>query len=69
MFAYYVAAVIMLHLKLEPRIAVTECEPPQGIFPAIAEYLVESGRCERAFAAALISLAAKGYLPIHQEKE
>jgi transglutaminase-like putative cysteine protease len=59
LFAYYVRAVTTLRLRLERRIAVTEYEPPQGISPAIAAYLVESGRCERAFAAALVSLAEK----------
>jgi len=37
--------------------------------PAVAAYLFENGRCERAFAAAMVSLAAKGYIRIVQVKD
>ncbi|MFZ0637751.1 MAG: hypothetical protein WAM08_19680 [Candidatus Acidiferrales bacterium] len=47
----------------------TRYEPPQGISPAVAAYLVDNGRPERAFASALVSLAAKGYIHIEQRKD
>ena len=35
----------------------------------MAAFLVENGRCERAFAAALVSLAARSYICIQQKKD
>jgi hypothetical protein len=67
--AYYAVATIVVHWSLKRNIGVTRYEPPQGTSPGVAAYLMESGRCERAFAAALISLAAKGYIEIQQKKD
>jgi uncharacterized protein (TIGR04222 family) len=39
-------------------------EPPEAVSPAAAAFLVESGRYERAFSAALVSLAAKDYMRV-----
>lgn len=39
-------------------------EPPSGISPSLAAYLIENGRSERALAAGLISLSESGYLTI-----
>jgi Predicted membrane protein (DUF2207) len=66
-FAYYLAVAIALHWRPARRIAVTSYEPPRGISPALAAYLFENGRYERAFAAALVSLAAAGFLKIYEE--
>src|SRR5580704_2765192 len=68
-FAYYVAVAIALHWRPIRKAEVTSYEPPPGISPAVAAYLFENGRCERAFAAALASLAVKGYLEIRQRKD
>jgi hypothetical protein len=67
--AYYAVATMVVHWSLKRNIGVTRYEPPQGISPGVAAYLMENGRCERAFTAALISLAAKGYLEIQQKKD
>ena len=67
--AYYILMTVVLHWRPQRRVTVARYEAPHGISPAIAAYLVESGRCERAFAAALVSLAAKGFLTIQQDKE
>jgi Predicted membrane protein (DUF2207) len=67
--AYYAVATVVLHWSSRRSVGVTRYEPPQGISPGVAAYLMEGGRCERAFAAAVISLAAKGYLEIRQKKD
>src|SRR5277367_6276058 len=48
---------------------VTRYDPPAGVSAALAGYLRDNGSCERAFAAALVSLASKGYLQIRQHKD
>lgn len=67
--ACYSVATMVVHWSLKRNVGVTRYEPPQGISPGVAAYLMEAGRCERAFAAAVISLAAKGYLEIRQKKD
>ncbi|HEV2298239.1 MAG TPA: hypothetical protein VGR72_06960 [Candidatus Acidoferrales bacterium] len=42
----------------------TRYEPPAGISPSMAAYLSENGECALAFAAGIISLAARGYVRI-----
>jgi hypothetical protein len=58
-------------LKWGPRqaVRVTHYEPPRGISATIAATLVENGRCERSFATAIVSLAAKGYVKVLQEAD
>ncbi len=65
---FYVVNVIALRWTPK-KTTVTQYDPPQGVSPALAGYLRENGRCERAFAAALVSLASKGYLRIGQQKD
>jgi hypothetical protein len=64
---FYIVVGIALRWRPNRSIHVTRYEPPEGITPAIAAFLVESGRCERSFAAALISLAARQHLKILQK--
>jgi hypothetical protein len=66
-FVYFLIVTTVLHWKSAHAVDVTRYEPPQGISPVLAAFLIENGRCERAFAAALISLAAKGFLRIHED--
>jgi hypothetical protein len=66
---YYMAMAVALRWRPQRRVSVTRYEPPSRISPAVAAYLFENGRCERAFAAALVSLAAKGYIRIVQKKD
>ncbi len=68
-FVYYTLATIALHWNSRRDIGVTRYEPPEGISPGVAAYLIESGRSERAFAAALISLATKGFLEVQQQDD
>jgi hypothetical protein len=64
-FLYYLAAAVLW--RWAPRQPIpTAYEPPAGASPALAAYLFENGRCERAFAAGLAALAVEGYLEIRQ---
>jgi hypothetical protein len=63
---YFLIVTISLHWKSAHMVDVTRYEPPADVSPALAAFLIENGRCERAFAAALISLAAKEFLRIHE---
>jgi uncharacterized membrane protein YgcG len=49
------------------RIVIPEYEAPKGQSPASMRYLIEMGYDDNTFAAAVLSLAVKGYLRIEQE--
>jgi hypothetical protein len=66
-FVYFLVVAIALHWKSAHTVDVTRYEPPENVSPALAAYLIENGRCERAFAAAIISLGSKGFLRIHED--
>jgi hypothetical protein len=66
---YYVVLCVLFRLRAPRNIGVTKYEPPRGISPAVAATLMENGRYERAFASALVSLSAKGFLEIGQDKD
>jgi hypothetical protein len=66
-FLYYTAAAIFVHWRRARPIGVTKYEPPPNTSPALAAFLYENGKCERAFAAAIVSLAVKGFLEIQQK--
>jgi hypothetical protein len=68
-FAYYLLATVAFRWRWRTGVTVTKYEPPQGISPAIAAFLWERGRCERAFAAAFVSAAAKGAVTIQQKED
>jgi Predicted membrane protein (DUF2207) len=68
-FLYYVIMMCLLRRSPGPSTKVIKYEPPPSLSPAIAGYLFENGRSERAFAAALVSLAVKGYLEIQETKD
>jgi hypothetical protein len=65
---FYVGTAVAL--RWTPKATtVTQYDPPDGVSPALAAYLRDNGRYERAFAAALVSLASKGYLRIRQHED
>ncbi len=66
---YYCIVSFFLRWKPQKTISVAEYGPPAKTSPALAAFLFESGRCERAFAAALVSLASKSYLNILQQTD
>jgi hypothetical protein len=68
-FIAYILAGVSLHWRVQRKVRVTRYDPPQGISPAVTAFLVESGRCERSFAAAIVSLATKGYMRVLQKSD
>jgi hypothetical protein len=65
---FYLGTVIAL--RWTPKTTtVTQYDPPERVTPALAAYLRDNGSFERAFAAALVSLASKGYLRIRQRED
>lgn len=65
----YILVGVGLRWRVQRTVRVTRYNPPLEISPAVAAFLVESGRCERSFAAALVSLATKDYLHILQKSD
>jgi hypothetical protein len=63
---YFTVVAIVFHRRPSRSVGVTRYRPPEGISPAVAACLVENGRAERAFAAVIVSLAAKGALSISE---
>jgi hypothetical protein len=64
---YYLVAVMVIRFPEKPRVVVERYEPPKGVSPAIASWLFEPGDLPRAIAAALMNMAAKGFLRIEQK--
>lgn len=67
--AYFCLVSLALRLRFSRRTRVVKYEPPAGLSPAAATYLLERGVTEKPFAVALVSMAAKGYLRIEQGPE
>jgi hypothetical protein len=65
---FYLSTVIALRWTPK-KTTVIQYDPPLEVSPAMAGYLRDNGRYERAFAAALVSLATKGYLRIRQHED
>lgn len=64
---YYIAAVMVIRFPEKPRVVVERYDPPKGVSPAITSWLFEPGDLPRAIAAALMNMAAKGFLRIEQK--
>jgi uncharacterized protein (TIGR04222 family) len=64
--AYDVLAVLLLRLPRTQHTSVPRYEPPPGASPGVAAWLFDGGELPRAMAAALVNMAAKGYLQIDQ---
>lgn len=58
------AAALLRLSTFAPRSRVVRYEPPSGISASLAAYLKDNGRCERAFATGIISLAEQSQLSI-----
>jgi hypothetical protein len=67
-FVYYAALSVVFRAGSRRSIGVTQYDPPQGISPAAAANLIENGLYERAFVAAIISLASKGFLELQRDE-
>lgn len=60
--------VVSAALRWRPRrgVRVAKYDPPTGISPALAAYLLERGVSDKPFVVAIVNMAAKGYLRIEQ---
>jgi Predicted membrane protein (DUF2207) len=63
--AYFALVVLIVRRPGPQSVSVPRYQPPPGISPAVAAWLLERD-LSRAVAAALVNMAAKGYLKIEQ---
>jgi hypothetical protein len=61
---YFLVVGIALHWRIRHGVRVVRYHPPDGISPAAACYLRESGATEKPFAVAILNMACKGALHI-----
>jgi hypothetical protein len=64
--AYFFVASLVLRWRPRQGVQVAKYEPPAGVSPAAAAYLLERGVGDKPFVVALVNMAAKGYLRIEQ---
>jgi hypothetical protein len=65
-FLYFVIVALAIRVFEPQPVLVAQYNPPKGASPAVAAWLLERGALPRALAAAIVSMAAKGYLKIEQ---
>jgi len=66
--AYFALVVLIVRRPGPQRVSVPRYQPPPGASPAVAAWLLERD-LSRAVAAALVNMAAKGYLKIEQNQD
>lgn len=66
---YFVVVALAPRLFVRQELLVLHYEPPPGASPAVAAWLFERGKLSRALAAAVVNMAAKGYVKIEQSGE
>lgn len=64
--AYYCLAALVLRCRRHRGVRVVKYEPPAGISPAVAAYLLERGVSDKPFVVAIVNMATKGYMRIEQ---
>lgn len=67
--SYFVVVALASRLFVREEVLLPRYEPPPGASPAVAAWLFERGNLSRAVAAAVVNMAAKGYLKIEQSGE
>ncbi len=67
LLVYYLWAWMKVGKDPDEGTIIPRFEPPENLSPAAMRYLIEMGYDNRAFASAIINLAVKGYLTIHEE--
>lgn len=67
--AYFLFVALVLWSFAPQRVLVTRYGPPKGASPGVAAWLLEKGALPRALAAAVVNMAAKGYVHIEQRGE
>lgn len=63
---YFLIVALVLSFFDPKTVVVARYEPPKSASPAVAAWLLERGNLSRAMAAAIVNMAAKGYLKIKQ---
>lgn len=67
--AYFALVALAPRLFDRQEVVVSRYEPPPGASPAVAAWLFERGKLARAMAAAIVNMAAKGYVKIEQSDD
>jgi len=67
LFLYYAVVWIRVGKDPTPGTIIPLFEPPSGYSPAAARYIMNSGFDNKIFAAAIISMAVKGFLEIEED--
>ena len=65
----YLFVIMVAGRRGKPRIAVASYSAPPDISPAVAAWLLARGDMPRAVAAALVNMAAKGYVKLEQSSD
>jgi hypothetical protein len=66
---YYLFVTMVAGRGGKPRVAVASYNAPVDMSPAVAAWLLQRGDMPRAVAAALVNMAAKGYVKIEQSSD
>lgn len=64
---YYAAVWLRVGRDPDQGVIIPRFEPPEGLSPAVLRYISRMGFDHRTFAAALVNMAVKGYLSIHED--
>ena len=64
---YFAAVALLQSLFVPKKTVVTRYEPPAGVSPGVAAWLLDRGKLPRALASAIVSMAAKSYVKIEQD--
>jgi hypothetical protein len=67
--AYFAVLTLMLRRPIASEVSVPSYEPPASVSPGVAAWLLEPGQLSRAIAAALVNMAAKGYVKIENKND
>ncbi|MEJ2491126.1 MAG: DUF2207 domain-containing protein [Desulfuromonadales bacterium] len=67
LLAYYLVAWVLVGRDPEAGLVITRYEPPVGVTPATARFIVRMGYDHKTFASAVVNLAVKGLVEITQE--
>src|SRR5580658_2485427 len=66
---YYLFVTMVAGRGGKPRVAVASYNAPVDMSPAVAAWLLQRGDMPRAVAAALVNMAAKGYVKLEQSSD
>jgi hypothetical protein len=66
--AYFVLAALVVHWPGPAHVSVPRFQPPSGVSPGVAAWLLERNLA-RAMAAALVNMAAKGFVKLDQSAD